>query len=57
MASDRDFTYRLVQTVATIAAAGILLSALWAVRDALMLIYLSALIARGFSPRVVLIER
>lgn len=57
MAADRDFTHRMIQTVATVAAAGILLSALWAARAALMLIYVSALIAMGFSPLVVLIEQ
>jgi predicted PurR-regulated permease PerM len=57
MAADRPFAYRLIQTVAAVAAAGIVLSALWAARSALMLIYVSALIAMGFSPLVVVIER
>jgi predicted PurR-regulated permease PerM len=57
MSPDRPFTYRLIQTVAAVTAAGLALSALWAARSALMLIYISALIAMGFSPLVVVIER
>lgn len=52
MLSDRDYTRRLVQTVATVIAALALVAALWAARNALMLIYISALIAMGFSPLV-----
>ena len=47
----------MVQTVLTVAAIGVVLAALWAAREALMLIYISALIAMGFSPMVRLIER
>jgi predicted PurR-regulated permease PerM len=54
--SDRTFTYRLVQTVATIAAAVILIAVLWVARAALMLIYVSAIIAMGFSPLVRTLE-
>src|SRR5216684_3486370 len=57
MSPDRSFTYRLIQTVAAVAAAGIVLSALWVARSALILIYISGLIAMGFSPLVVAIER
>lgn len=57
MLSDRDFTRRMIQTVLTVAAVAILIAALWAAREALMLIYLSALIAMGFSPLVKIIER
>jgi predicted PurR-regulated permease PerM len=57
MLSDRDFTRRLLQTVLTVAGVAILLAALWAAREALLLIYVSALIAMGFSPLVRLIER
>ena len=57
MLSDRDFTRRLLQTVLTVAAVAIVLSALWAAREALLLIYVSALIAMGFSPLVRLIEQ
>src|SRR4051812_23183330 len=56
MLSDRDFTRRMIQTVATIAGTAILVAALWAARDALMLVYVSALIAMGFSPLVRVIE-
>ncbi len=47
----------MFQTVLTIAGVAVLLAALWAARDALLLIYVSALIAMGFSPLVHLIER
>jgi predicted PurR-regulated permease PerM len=57
MVSDQEFTRRLVRTVLTVAAVVIVLAALWAARDALMLIYVSGLIAMGFSPVVRLIER
>jgi predicted PurR-regulated permease PerM len=56
MLSDRDFTRRMLQTVATVAGVAILLTVLWAAREALMLVYVSALIAMGFSPLVKLIE-
>ena len=57
MPSDREFTNRLIQTVATVAGVAILLALLWAARDALLLVYVSALIAMGFSPLVRLIEQ
>ena len=57
MLSDRDFTRRMLQTVATVAGIAILLSVLWAAREALLLVYVSALIAMGLSPLVKLIER
>jgi predicted PurR-regulated permease PerM len=56
MLSDSDFTRRMLQTVATVAGIAILLAVLWAARDALMLVYVSALIAMGLSPLVTLIE-
>ena len=56
MLSNRDFTRRMLQTVATVAGVAILLAVLWAAREALMLVYVSALIAMGFSPLVKLIE-
>ena len=56
MTSDRDFTRRLLQTVATICGAVILLAVLWEVRGALMIVYVSALIAMGLSPIVQIIE-
>ncbi len=57
MPSDRDFVRRMLQTVATVTGVAILLAVLWAAREALMLVYVSALIAMGFSPLVTLIER
>ncbi len=57
MLTDREFTRRLLQTVLTVAGIAVLLAALWAAREALLLIYVSALIAMGFSPLVRLIER
>ena len=47
----------MVRTVLTVAGVAVLLAALWAARDAVMLMYISALIAMGFSPLVHLIER
>jgi predicted PurR-regulated permease PerM len=55
--SDRTFIHRMIQTVVTVAAVAILLATLWASRNALMLIYVSALIAMGFSPLVQGIQR
>jgi predicted PurR-regulated permease PerM len=57
MVTDRDFTRRMIRTVATIVAAVVLVAALWAARQALTLIYISALIAMGFSPVVGILER
>jgi predicted PurR-regulated permease PerM len=57
MMTDRDFTRRLLQTVATVAGAAILVAILWAAREALLLVYISALIAMGFSPIVGFLER
>lgn len=57
MSEDRDFTRRMLKTVFTVTAVGIVLAALYAAREAVMLIYISALIAMGFSPLVRGIER
>jgi predicted PurR-regulated permease PerM len=57
MLSDRDFTTRLLQAVITVAGVAILVGLLWAAREALLIIYVSALIAMGFSPLVNVIER
>jgi predicted PurR-regulated permease PerM len=57
MVSDREFTRRMLQTVGTITGVAILLALFWAAREALMLVYVSALIAMGLSPLVRLIER
>ena len=56
MSSDREFTRRMLQTVATVAVVAVVLATLYAARAALMLIYISALIAMGFSPLVSLIQ-
>jgi predicted PurR-regulated permease PerM len=55
--SDREFTHRMIQTVVTVAGVAILLALLWAARDALLLVYVSGLIAMGFSPLVHFIEQ
>jgi predicted PurR-regulated permease PerM len=47
----------MLQTVGTITGVVVLLALLWAAREALMLVYVSALIAMGLSPLVRLIER
>ena len=47
----------MIETVATIAGLAILLATLWQAREALLLVYVSSLIAMGFSPLVKLIER
>src|SRR5437867_3121942 len=57
MVTDQEFSHRMVQTVLTVAAVVVGLAALWAAREALMLIYVSALMAMGFSPLVRLIEQ
>jgi predicted PurR-regulated permease PerM len=57
MSSDKEFTRRMLQTVTTVVGAGLLIALLWAARDALMIVYVSALIAMGMSPLVKLIER
>jgi len=57
MIDDRAFTRRMVQTVFVVAGVAILVAALWAVRSSLKIIYVSAIIAMGFSPLVGLIER
>jgi predicted PurR-regulated permease PerM len=57
MLSERDFTRRMLQTVFAVAGIAILLATLWAVREALLLIYVSGLIAMGFSPLVRDLER
>src|SRR5438876_11702034 len=57
MISDQEFTRRMVLTNLTVVAAAVLVATLYAARDALMVIYVSALIAMGFSPLVRLIER
>src|SRR5665647_76468 len=57
MPSDRDFTRRMIQTVGTVTGVAVLIALLWAARDALLLVYISALLAMGLSPLVELIEQ
>ena len=57
MASDQEFARRMLQTVLTVAGVTILIAIFWAARGALMLVYISALIAMGFSPIVRMIEQ
>jgi len=57
MTGGDSFTHRMVQTVFTVAAVAILLASLWVVRSSLMIIYVSAIVAMGFSPLVGVIER
>src|SRR5262245_62330348 len=47
----------MIQTVLTVAAVAIFIAALWEAREAMMLIYVSALIAMGFAPLVQVLER
>ena len=47
MLTDRDYRRRMIETVLTVAGLGILLAVLWVAREALMLFYVSALIAMG----------
>jgi predicted PurR-regulated permease PerM len=54
--SDRDFTRRMFHTVLTVAGVATLIGLLWAAREALLIIYISALIAMGFSPLVSVLE-
>ena len=47
----------MLETVITVAVVAIIVAVMWAAREALMLIYISAIIAMGFSPLVRIIER
>ena len=57
MLSERDYRRRMIETVLTVAGVFVLAAVLWAAREALMLVYVSALIAMGFAPLVQVIER
>ena len=57
MMSDRDYNLRMLRTVFAVAAVAILVATLWQARSALMLVYVSAIVAMGFSPIVSFIER
>src|SRR6266536_2037497 len=46
----------MLRTVFTVAAVAMLIAVLWQARSALMLIYVSAIVAMGFSPLVRVIE-
>jgi len=52
MVADHDFNRRMVRTVVVTMAAALATWALYVARDAVLLIYVSALIAMGFSPLV-----
>jgi len=49
---DYEFTQRMVRTVLTVAVVVLVTWALYAARDAVMLVYVSALVAMGFAPIV-----
>jgi predicted PurR-regulated permease PerM len=55
--TEHEFNRRLFRTVVAVSCAVVALAALWEARDALILIYVSALIAMGFAPLVRVIER
>ena len=57
MSTDREFNRRLLRTVTVVAVSGVVLWALYVARHALLVIYVSALLAMGFAPLVRLIER
>lgn len=57
MISDREYTRRMLQTVLTVTATILILAALYVAREALMLIYISTLVAMGFSPLVRVLAR
>jgi predicted PurR-regulated permease PerM len=57
MISDREFTRRMLQTVFAVAGVAVVVVTLWAAREALLLVYVSALIAMGFSPLVPRLQR
>jgi len=57
MTPDREFNRRMVRTVFTVAGVAFITGVLWTAREALMLIYVSALIAMGLSPFVRSLQR
>jgi predicted PurR-regulated permease PerM len=54
--TDQEFGRRLLRTVFTVASVGILLWTMWIARTALLVIYISVLLAIGFAPIVHSIE-
>jgi predicted PurR-regulated permease PerM len=57
MITDREFTHRLVRTLVAVALAVVIVWALYLARRALLVVYLSILLAMAFAPVVRLIER
>ena len=57
MAPDPDSPRRLIRTIAIVAVAVVVVWALYLARHALLLIYISTLLAIGFGPLIHLIER
>ena len=57
MLSDRDYRRKMLETVLTVTGVVLLLVILWLAREALMLVYVSALIAMGLGPIVQFIEQ
>ena len=57
MLSDREFRRKMLETVLTVGGVVLMVAVLWAAREALMLVYVSALIAMGFAPIVQVIEQ
>ncbi len=55
--TDVEFTRRMTRTVFTVAAAAIGVGVLWAARSAVMLIYVSTIVAMGLAPTVRVLER
>jgi predicted PurR-regulated permease PerM len=54
--TDREFTRRLTRVVTTIVLTAAALFVIWIARDALVLVYISVLLATGFGPVVYAIE-
>src|SRR5262245_37850559 len=54
---DRDFNRRMLRTVLTVTAVALVLTVMYLARSAMILIYVSGLIAMGFSPLVRVIQR
>ncbi|HEX6020097.1 MAG TPA: hypothetical protein VFZ28_18525 [Burkholderiaceae bacterium] len=52
MITDREFTRRLVRTLVALALAAVILWALYLARQALLVVYLSILLAMAFAPIV-----
>lgn len=55
--TDQEFGRRVIRTVLTVALAGIVLWAMWEARTALIVIYISVLLAIGLAPVVHSIEQ